>query len=159
MKDYLAHAEKLRQEAAECARDLATDKAKCEMFDRLVGHLTVLADKVEMAILERKKSTSEVALIAVPLIRWAADPGSERNKQRARFCPRAVTELTITARPSASIGDENAGCAPALWIGSSAMQRRFRARLTAAINDAAIPIAIGFSAVSVALLSLALFAD
>jgi hypothetical protein len=56
MKDYLAHAEKLRQEAAECAliRDLATDKAKREMFDRLVSHLTVLADQVERAMLERK---------------------------------------------------------------------------------------------------------
>jgi hypothetical protein len=46
MKDYLAHAEKLRQEAAECAliRDLATDKAKREMFDRLCSHLTVLEE-------------------------------------------------------------------------------------------------------------------
>ena len=59
MKDYLAQAEKLRKDAADCAliRDLATDKAKCEMFDRLVGHLTVLADKVEMAVLERKNAT------------------------------------------------------------------------------------------------------
>ena len=59
MKDYLAHAEKLQQEAAECAliRDLATDKAKREMFDRLVSHLTVLADQVERAMLERKDST------------------------------------------------------------------------------------------------------
>jgi hypothetical protein len=61
MKDYLAHAEKLRKEAAECAliRDLATDKAKREMFDRLVSHLTVLADRVEMAMLERKNSTKQ----------------------------------------------------------------------------------------------------
>jgi hypothetical protein len=59
MKDYLAHAEKLRQEAAECAliRDLATDKAKRAMFDRLVSHLTVLADQVERAMLERKNGT------------------------------------------------------------------------------------------------------
>jgi len=59
MKDYLAHAEKLRKEAAECAliRDLATDKAKREMFDRLVSHLTVLADQVERAMLERRNST------------------------------------------------------------------------------------------------------
>jgi hypothetical protein len=37
MKDYQAHLEKLRKDAAECAlvRDLATDKAKREMFDRL----------------------------------------------------------------------------------------------------------------------------
>ena len=60
MKDYQAHAEKLRQEAAECAliRDLATDKAKREMFDRLCSHLTVLADQVEMAMLERKGDTT-----------------------------------------------------------------------------------------------------
>jgi len=37
MKDYQTHVEKLRKDAAECAlvRDLATDKAKREMFDRL----------------------------------------------------------------------------------------------------------------------------
>ena len=59
MKDYQAHAEKLRTEAAECAliRDLATDKAKREMFDRLCSHLTVLADQVERAMLERKSAT------------------------------------------------------------------------------------------------------
>ena len=59
MKDYQAHAEKLRQEAAECAliRDLATDKAKREMFDQLCSHLTVLADQLEMAMLERKSGT------------------------------------------------------------------------------------------------------
>jgi hypothetical protein len=56
MKDYLAKAEKLRAEAAECLliRDLATDAKKREMFDRLASHLTVLADQVELAILERK---------------------------------------------------------------------------------------------------------
>lgn len=59
MKDYQAQAEKLRKDAAECAliRDLATDKAKREMFDRLVAHLTVLADQVERAMLERKSGT------------------------------------------------------------------------------------------------------
>jgi len=42
MKDYLVQAEKLRKDAAECAliRDLATDQAKREMFDRLASHLT-----------------------------------------------------------------------------------------------------------------------
>ncbi|MBR1124540.1 hypothetical protein JQ628_23655 [Bradyrhizobium lablabi] len=46
MKDYQAQVEKLRKDAAECAmiRDLATDKAKRDMFDRLASHLTVLAD-------------------------------------------------------------------------------------------------------------------
>jgi hypothetical protein len=49
----------LRKDAAECAliRDLATDKAKREMFDRLASHLTVLADQVEMAMIERKSDT------------------------------------------------------------------------------------------------------
>jgi hypothetical protein len=57
MKDYLAQVEKLRKDAAECAliRDLATDKAKREVFDRLANHLTVLADQVEMALLEQHK--------------------------------------------------------------------------------------------------------
>ncbi|WP_407112089.1 hypothetical protein [Bradyrhizobium sp. LMG 9283] len=56
MKDYLAQIEKLRKDAAECAliRDLATDPAKREVFDRLASHLTVLADQVEVAMLERK---------------------------------------------------------------------------------------------------------
>jgi len=56
MKDYQAHIEKLRKEAAECKliRDLATDKTKRETFDRLASHLTLLADQVEMAMLERK---------------------------------------------------------------------------------------------------------
>ncbi|HEY6632364.1 MAG TPA: hypothetical protein VIZ90_12995 [Rhizobiaceae bacterium] len=49
MKDYQLHLEKLRRDAAECAlvRDLATDKAKREIFDRLARHLNQLADEVE----------------------------------------------------------------------------------------------------------------
>ena len=52
MKDYQAHFEKLRKDAAECAliRDLATDHAKREMFDRLSRHLDQLADEVERAV-------------------------------------------------------------------------------------------------------------
>jgi hypothetical protein len=52
MKDYQFHLEKLRRDAAECAlvRDLATDKAKREMFDRLALHLDQLADEVERAM-------------------------------------------------------------------------------------------------------------
>ena len=56
MKDYQAHLEKLRNDAAECAlvRDLATYKAKREMFDRLARHLGRLADEVERAMNARK---------------------------------------------------------------------------------------------------------
>jgi hypothetical protein len=56
MMDYQAHVEKLRKDAAECAlvRDLATDKAKREMFDRLARHLDQLADEVERAMNVRK---------------------------------------------------------------------------------------------------------
>lgn len=56
MQDYLIHLEKLRKDAAECAlvRDLATDPAKRELFGRLASHLTLLADQVETAMLERK---------------------------------------------------------------------------------------------------------
>jgi hypothetical protein len=56
VKDYQTHMEKLRRDAAECAtiRDLATDKAKREMFDRLAQHLTTLADEVEMAMRDQK---------------------------------------------------------------------------------------------------------
>jgi hypothetical protein len=59
MKDYLPQLEKLRKDAAECAliRDLATDPAKRDVFDRLHSHLTVLADQVEQAILHRNPGT------------------------------------------------------------------------------------------------------
>jgi hypothetical protein len=52
MQDYQLHLEKLRRDAAECAlvRDLATDPAKREMFDRLARHLNVLADQVQQAM-------------------------------------------------------------------------------------------------------------
>jgi hypothetical protein len=52
MKDYRASLEKLRKGAAEAAliRDLATDKAKREMFDLLHQHLNRLADEVEQAM-------------------------------------------------------------------------------------------------------------
>jgi hypothetical protein len=56
VKDYQASIEKLRKGAAEAAiiRDLATDKAKREMFDRLHQHLTQLADEVEKAMNSEK---------------------------------------------------------------------------------------------------------
>ena len=58
MKDYQASLEKLRKDAAECAliRDLATDKTKREMFDRLVQHLNQLADEVEKAMVKMSRS-------------------------------------------------------------------------------------------------------
>jgi hypothetical protein len=61
MQDYLAQIEKLRREAAECAliRDLTTDHAKRDLFDRLAAHLTVLADQVEVALLDRKSGTKD----------------------------------------------------------------------------------------------------
>ena len=57
MKDYQASIEKLRTDAAEFAliRDLATDKAKREMFDRLARHLSQLADEVERAVPASKR--------------------------------------------------------------------------------------------------------
>jgi hypothetical protein len=64
MKDYLARVEKLRDDAAECAliRDLATEPAKREMFDRLAHHLTALADQLELATLdERPEQESRAA--------------------------------------------------------------------------------------------------
>lgn len=53
MKDYQAYLEKLRSDAAECRliSDLATNKEKREMFDRLALHLGVLADQIEKAML------------------------------------------------------------------------------------------------------------
>jgi hypothetical protein len=58
VKDYEASLEKLRSDAAEAAliRDLATDMAKREMFDRLAQHLDQLADDVERAMNAPKAS-------------------------------------------------------------------------------------------------------
>ena len=58
MKDYQVSLEKLRSDAAEAAliRDLATDTAKREMFDRLAQHLDRLADDVELAMNASKAS-------------------------------------------------------------------------------------------------------
>ena len=52
MQDYLAALERLRKDAAEAAliRDLATDTAKQDFFDRLHQHLNRLADEVERAM-------------------------------------------------------------------------------------------------------------
>ena len=56
MKDYQSQLEKLQRDAAECAliRDLATDPAKRDLFDRLAVHLNSLAVQVEEAMLTRK---------------------------------------------------------------------------------------------------------
>ena len=52
MKDMLAHWEKLEADAAECAliRDLATDKAKRQLYTLLAEHLKTLASDVERVI-------------------------------------------------------------------------------------------------------------
>ena len=53
---------KFRSDAAECTliliRDLATDKAKRELFARLADHLNGLAEEVERAI-SAKAATGE----------------------------------------------------------------------------------------------------
>ena len=52
MKDMQASLEKLLTDAAEAAliRDLATDRRKRELFNRLADHLAMLAAVVEHAI-------------------------------------------------------------------------------------------------------------
>ena len=59
MKDYQTSLEKFRKDAAEAAmiRDLATDKAKQEIFGRLHDHLNRLADEVERAMVASKVET------------------------------------------------------------------------------------------------------
>jgi hypothetical protein len=60
MNDYQAQLEKLRRDAAECAliRDLATDKDKRELFERLASHLNVLADQVERVMRDRTSGSA-----------------------------------------------------------------------------------------------------
>lgn len=52
MQDMRTHLEKLRSQVAECEliRDLTTDNAKRELFNRLAEHLRVLAGEIERAI-------------------------------------------------------------------------------------------------------------
>jgi hypothetical protein len=52
MRDMLAHLEQLQVQVAECEmiRNLATDKEKRELFDKLAKHYAVLAAEVERAI-------------------------------------------------------------------------------------------------------------
>jgi hypothetical protein len=57
MKDYQNSLEKLRKDAAEATiiRDLATDPAKRELFNRLAEHFARLADAVELAMNESQR--------------------------------------------------------------------------------------------------------
>ena len=52
MKGMQTHLEKLRVQITEdeLIRDLATDKAKRELFDKLAAHFRALAPEVEQAI-------------------------------------------------------------------------------------------------------------
>jgi hypothetical protein len=58
MKDSQVQLEKLRRDAAKCRlnSDLATDKQKRDLFDRLAAHLGTLADQVEHEMLTRKNA-------------------------------------------------------------------------------------------------------
>jgi hypothetical protein len=55
MKDYQEQLEKLRRDAAECKliSELATDKSKRALFDRLAAHLGTLANQLEQEMLGR----------------------------------------------------------------------------------------------------------
>ena len=59
MRDYQACLERLRKDAAGAAlvRDLATDKAKQELYDRLDRHFNQLADEVERAMNARWRNS------------------------------------------------------------------------------------------------------
>ena len=61
MEDMVAHLETLRVQIAECEmiRDLATDRAKRELFTKLAEHYKVLADEVQRAIAEQQARGSE----------------------------------------------------------------------------------------------------
>jgi hypothetical protein len=57
LKDYQASIEKLRKDAAEAAliRDLAADKTKRDMYDRLHHHFSGLADEVARVMTSKAK--------------------------------------------------------------------------------------------------------
>jgi hypothetical protein len=75
VKDYQAALEKLRTDAADAAmiRDLATDRAKREMFDRLAQHLGQLADDVERAMSEPEDKPSRVDQARQVVEEYASD--------------------------------------------------------------------------------------
>jgi hypothetical protein len=56
MNDMITHLEKLRVQAVEfeLIRDLATDMAKRDLFDKLAQHFKALAAEVERAIAASK---------------------------------------------------------------------------------------------------------
>jgi RNA polymerase-binding transcription factor DksA len=58
MKDMKEHLQKMLAQVAECEliRDLATDKQKRELFDRLAQHHRELARQIELAIASRSKT-------------------------------------------------------------------------------------------------------
>src|SRR5262249_6983974 len=81
MKDMAARLEKLRKDAAECARirDLATDPIKCEPFTKLAEHYQVLATEVERAMKIFGNSAGTF------LGRKPQDPFPEEEKCRIRI--------------------------------------------------------------------------
>lgn len=60
MKDMRAHLDKLRKDAAECKliSDLATDRSKRELFEKLAMHYEALATEVERAIADQSQRTA-----------------------------------------------------------------------------------------------------
>jgi hypothetical protein len=93
-EDYQAHLEKLRTDAAECAliRDLATDPAKRELFDRLAVHLSSLANQVEAAMLhlETRQGSGKVRPASVGGLSQAAAlrrPLANYRPERRKDCP------------------------------------------------------------------------
>jgi hypothetical protein len=87
--------EKLRTETAECEMivELATDKAKQELFAKLAEHYKVLASELERAIKQKEAGSAARALISllgIPLatLGESADPLSVL---RGSLKPRMLT--------------------------------------------------------------------
>ena len=81
MHDYQAAVEKLRKDAAEAAliRDLATNSAKRETFDRLYRHLNGLANEVERVMnTELIASGTPASVCVMPPV----DEGSDAPRHR-----------------------------------------------------------------------------
>ena len=64
MKDMQGYLEKLRVQIAECEmiRNLATDKIKQQVFDRLAKHFKTLADELESEIARQPFPKEEESL-------------------------------------------------------------------------------------------------
>jgi hypothetical protein len=86
MKDMQTHFEELRVQITEyeLIRDLATDRAKRELFDKLAAHFRVLASEVERSTISRAGTLKSQRPTSENTSRAAQAIGDRDCKQKDR---------------------------------------------------------------------------